>query len=235
MDVQKKHFRFRLDPRSKIFLMILISVSILAGESSNRNEYCKFLLIMIPIILLVLERHVKGAIIFFLLYMGINEAGLLFRYISEASLFGVSLRLLMGLIAGMGPCMIMGYYLISSTRVNEFICAMEKMHISKSIIIPFTVMFRFFPTIKEEYCSIRDAMRMRGIKFRWNLLAMLEYRFVPLIISTVKIGNELSAAALTRGLGSKIKRTNACTIGFGLSDMIFILSSVTISILYVVL
>lgn len=35
------------------------------------------------------------------------------------------------------------------------------------------------------------------------------------MISCVKIGDELSAAALTRGLGAPVKRTNICKIGFG--------------------
>ncbi len=231
----KRNTQFKLDPRSKIFLMLIVSVSILIGESATRNAICKFILAMIPVILLVLERHIRGAITFGVLYVAISQAGLVFRYISETSVIGVSLRLLMGLIGGMGPCIIMGYYLITSTKISEFIAAMEKMHINKNLIIPFAVMFRFFPTIKEEYHSINNAMRMRGIKFKGNLIGMLEYRFVPLIISTVKIGNELSAAALTRGLGGKRQRTNACTIGFGISDVIFIIGSIIVSVLYTVI
>lgn len=49
---------------------------------------------------------------------------------------------------------------------------------------------------------------------------MLEYRLVPLIISIVKIGDELSAAALTRGLGAPGKRTDICNIGFHVQDIV---------------
>ena len=52
---------------------------------------------------------------------------------------------------------------------------------------------------------------------------MVEYRLVPLMVSVVKIGDELSAAALTRGLGAPVKRTNVCQIGFHVQDMIAIL------------
>ena len=38
-----------------------------------------------------------------------------------------------------------------------------------------------------------------------------------------KIGDELSAAALTRGLGAPVKRTNVCQIGFHIQDMIAVL------------
>ncbi len=52
---------------------------------------------------------------------------------------------------------------------------------------------------------------------------MIEYRLVPLMVSVVKIGDELSAAALTRGLGAPVKRTNICKIGFHVQDIIIIL------------
>ena len=53
--------------------------------------------------------------------------------------------------------------MLSSTSVSEFISAMERMHVTEKITIPLSVIFRFFPTISEEYKAIRDAMKMRGI------------------------------------------------------------------------
>jgi energy-coupling factor transporter transmembrane protein EcfT len=133
-----------------------------------------------------------------------------------------------GMISRMLPGLAMGYYLLSTTTVSEFIASMERMKIPKNIIIPFAVMFRFFPTIAEEARFISDAMRMRGVsfgsrKFFQNPLAMIEYRLIPLLISTVKIGEELSAASLTRGLGNPHRRTNICKSGFGVSDCVFAL------------
>ena len=100
---------------------------------------------------------------------------------------------------------------------------MERMHTPQTIVIPVSVVFRFFPTVKEEYAAIRDAMKMRGITTLRNPMKMLEYRVVPLMISIAKIGEELSAAALSRGLGSPQKRTNICKIGFGPMDAFFFL------------
>ena len=53
--------------------------------------------------------------------------------------------------------------------------------------------------------------------------AILEHRIVPRIICSVKIGEELSQAALTRGLGGSVKRTNICKLGFHVQDVIFLL------------
>ena len=93
------------------------------------------------------------------------------------------------------------------------------MHVPDELTIPMCVMFRFFPTVREEYASIRAAMRMRGIGFGGGKVAkMLESRMVPMLSCSAKIGDELSASALTRGLGVSRKRTNICHIGFGIWD-----------------
>lgn len=114
----------------------------------------------------------------------------------------------------------------------------EDVYIPEAFIIPFSVMFRFFPTISEEAGSIGNAMRMRGItgkNFFKNPQAVLEYRIVPLMMSVVTIGNDLSAAALTRGLGNGKKRTSICKIGFHWKDfalMIIVTAALLVFLLF---
>lgn len=121
------------------------------------------------------------------------------------------------------PSIMMGSFFIASTSVSDFIAAMKRMHSSEKIIIPMSVIFRFFPTIGEENAAISDAMRMRGIRFCGKHPGkMLEYRLIPLMISVVRIGDELSAAALTRGLGAPVRRTDICKIGFHAQDVLMI-------------
>lgn len=43
------------------------------------------------------------------------------------------------------------------------------------------------------------------------------------MMSVVTIGNDLSAAALTRGLGNGKKRTSICRIGFHWTDFVLML------------
>ena len=122
------------------------------------------------------------------------------------------------------PNDMMGYITVRTTTVSEFVAAMKKLHLPEQIIIPMSVIFRFFPTVVEEYNAIGDAMKMRGIRFGGGKAsAMLEYRLVPVIMCSVKIGEELNAAALTRGLGGPVKRTNICEIGFHVQDVFFLL------------
>ena len=95
----------------------------------------------------------------------------------------------------------------------------EKLHIPKTITVPVSVMIRFFPAIAEEYGCIRNAMKMRGISGR-TPAQFLEYRLVPLMTAVLNIGGDLSASALSRGLDSPKKRTNACVIGFRAIDYV---------------
>ena len=52
---------------------------------------------------------------------------------------------------------------------------------------------------------------------------MIEYRLIPLLFSCVNIGDELSAAAVTRGLGGKVKRTSVQVLKMRGADYLLIL------------
>lgn len=122
------------------------------------------------------------------------------------------------------PGGMMCWFLFSTTTVSEFIAVMDRMHVTKKISVPISVMFRFFPTIKEEYGYVQKAMRMREVGSLRNPIKMLEYRMVPFLMSVVSIGNDLSASALTRGLNAPCPRTNMCRIGFTWRDAVTFLA-----------
>ena len=119
------------------------------------------------------------------------------------------------------PGTMMSAFFFTSNQVSDFIAAMNRMHVTEKIMIPMSVIFRFFPTIRKENSAIGDAMRMRGIRFGGKHPGkMLEYRLIPLIISIVGAGDELFAAVLTRDPGDPVKYTDICEIGLHLQDII---------------
>ena len=92
----------------------------------------------------------------------------------------------------------------------------------------------WFPTIGAEWKSIRRAMGMRGIRLGGVRAGeVVEYQLVPMITSTVRIGEDLSAAALTRGLGAPIKRTNICRIGFRVQDLILLIICLAVVVMWI--
>lgn len=200
----------RLDPRTKLFMVFVVSAIVMMSATTSLLWAVRIAVTMVPIILLITEKHYASAFRFLVLY-GIALA-LLFGLLSERST-GIIAALLLGycsIIVQFLPAMITAWYVVRTTKIGEFVSAMQRMHVPDGITISLAVVMRFFPTIKEEYASIRDAMKMRGVMLGGgNAAKMIEFRMIPLLFSCVNIGDELSAAAITRGLGGKVKRTSA--------------------------
>lgn len=214
---------FVLDPRTKLLVLLIINIVMIAGGITGVVFYIRIMLAMIPFLLLICsKKNYKTAFIYLSAFaFATFGEGVVIRYATGN--INLVFLLLSGIISRFVPGLMMGYYVMTSTTVSEFIAAMERMHITKKITIPFCVMFRYFPTISEENKAIASAMKMRGIGLkgkRNNLVSLLEYRLVPIMMSTVKIGDELSAASLTKGLDSDVKRTNICNIGIGCKDIL---------------
>ncbi len=214
-----------IDPRTKILLLILISVFVLGGTDGEAMKFFCIILSVLPFVLLFLSGKIKIC----LSGLGIICAGwavqMFLLPISDGSIAFI-IAAVSGIIIRFVPSIMMGRYLVSTTTVSEFIAAMERIHMTEKITIPLSVMFRFFPTVQEEFNAINSAMKMRGISFRGKKKGkFIEYRIVPLMTCCVRIGDELSAAALTRGLDSSVKRTNICNIGFNILDYILLIFS----------
>lgn len=224
-DVENRGIVF--DPRTKMFLLLTIAIFVLGGAGGDvLNNYMPCFC-AVPFLLFLLWKKWKTALV----YMGIYLAAYgSFWYLGPRTT-GITNSLLLaicGILSRFLPSVMLGAYLIQTTTVSEFTAAMGKLHVSDKITIPLSVMFRFFPTVIDEFTSINEAMRMRDIRLGGrNVGKMLEYRMVPLMVCSAKIGEELNAAALTRGLGGEVKRTNVCQIGFHIQDwLLFALSLV---------
>ena len=218
------HRGIPLDPRTKLFALLTIAMFALGGMGGPAVDRYIPLICLIPFALLLSAGRIRqallGALIFFASF-------LLLRHVVPATDGALHFILLgtSGILSRFFPGIMMGAYLMGTTTVSEFNAAMHRIHVPEVISIPLSVMFRFFPTVFDEAASISDAMRMRDIRFGGkNAGKILEYRLVPLLACTAKVGEELSAAALTRGLGGNVKRTNICKIGFRVQDaIVFIL------------
>lgn len=213
-----------MDPRTKLLLLVFVSVFVLGNAGGDAAAEFRVALNYLPLFLLLSARRFNpfffGVFFYtfayaFAMFVMPHCTGILNFLI--LAMCGIVLRFLPGVLAGM--------YLVSTTTVSEFMSAMERMHMPQQITIPLSVMFRFFPTVMEEASSINKAMGMRDIRFGGvKDFQMIEYRLIPMMTCSVKIGQELSAASLTRGLGGPTKRTNICKIGFGFWDVVTFLA-----------
>lgn len=229
-DTTAKAKQLYLDPRTKIFLCLTVSSIMLVPSGSPIVETMQLAFAALPLIFLIILRKYKMAVYYLAMYSFSSLVPrLLVPYLPN--IINVLFTGMIALFTQILPGMMMAYFLIVSTTVSEFVAAMDRMHVTKKISMPFSVLFRFFPTILEEYGNVKDAMMMREVGSIRNPMKMLEYRMVPFLTSVVSIGNDLAASALTRGLNSPVKRTNVCPIGFTWRD--WIAFSVTICCLVI--
>ena len=220
---QKSNSGIILDPRTKLAVLITIAVFILGGSYEGIMQYYIIVLAAIPLLLLLAAKKWKDSVLYILIFGG----SLCLKMFGLSRLTGV-----FQLYCGCRCRHTAAVYARHSNGIfcchhdnSERICGGYGTDpSSKADHNPHVRDVRFFPTVAEEWSAIGDAMRMRGVRFGGGKAGtILEYRMVPMMICSVKIGEELSAAALTRGLGGPVKRTNICKLEFHVQDVILLL------------
>lgn len=130
------------------------------------------------------------------------------------------------------PAFSAAYYLGLTTTVSQMIAALQRLRLGKAVVIPLTVMLRFVPVVVHEMRAVGRAARMRGLTW-WGSspLKFLEYRLLPAIACCANAGGQLSAAALTRGLGGSARRTSICEVRFGWLDYLIVAACLGVLVL----
>ena len=222
----------RLDPRTKMFLLLAVSTVLLLGGSTPALLAVRGLMLLFPFGLLAISGRWRAALLLLVLYFASYALMPGIPFLAT----GVLNAIVVGsctVLTRFVPTVATGYFVLSTTTVSEFMAAMERLRAPQWLTIPLSVLFRFFPTLAEEARAIGKAMRMRGVSLaRKGPLALVEYRLVPLMACSVRIGEDLSAASLTRGLGAPGKRTNICRIGFHWQDAaVFLVCALALGLL----
>jgi energy-coupling factor transport system permease protein len=206
-----------LDPRTKLFVLLAANGLIFF----HMNTRAEVLLALLLLCLLLCAKQIKRAArlgLSYLLLFLLSTVPLSADRGVLASLFGMAytFRIMM-------PCFIAGAFAFATTSASEFLCALRKMHLPESVIIPFAVVVRFFPTIAEDYRQIRAAMQFRGIAVGNAALLLhpvqtLEYILIPLLMNANNVADDLSVAAITKGIGIRGEHTCMTEIGFHWQD-----------------
>ena len=107
-----------------------------------------------------------------------------------------------------------GSLVVKTISLRRFIVGLRKLRVPQKLIIPISVTLRYFPAIKEETGYIRDAMRLRDVRG----LEKIEALVVPLMVSATETAEELSAAAVTRGIENPTQKTSVIKLHMGVLD-----------------
>ena len=129
----------------------------------------------------------------------------------------------LGLFHKVYACGTLAGIVLTTTKVNEFLSAMNRVRAPKKLVIPMAVMLRYIPTIQEDWRYITDAMRMRDVSpslagFLTHPGMTVECIYVPLLMAASKAADDLSVASVTRGIENPNPRTCLVQIKCGISD-----------------
>lgn len=214
---------FWLDPRVKLFLIL---ICVLASMFSPFLTYQLGLVLLIAGLGMFFKKWryaVSGVLFYALVYL---------FTVWTMNVMSGTLRTMfvafLGLFHKVYACGMLSGIIISTTKVSEFLSAMNRIHAPKKLVIPLAVMLRYIPTIGEDWRYIKDAMKMRDVSpslkgFVTNPGMTVECIYVPLMMAASKAADELSIASVTRGIENPRPRTCLVQIRFGIADGVVVL------------
>jgi energy-coupling factor transporter transmembrane protein EcfT len=210
--------KFRLDPRTKLFLILLC---VLSSMSAPSLAYQFGLVVLIALLAAGFGKWgyaVKGVIAYALICF--FTAWIMQEMTGTLRTMFVAF---LGLLHKVYACGMLAGVVLTTTKVSEFLSAMNRLHAPKKLVIPLAVMLRYLPTVGEDWRYIKDAMRMRDVfpSVRGFLTApgmTVECIYVPFMMAASKAADELSIAAVTRGIENPKPRTCLVQIRPGITD-----------------
>lgn len=153
-------FPLRLDPRTKLLLMGFVAVT----ELMNGSNYFTAAVAAIPVLLLAQNRQWKLAS----WYVALFTLGMVAKVYQGQLGLPMSVNmvavLLTGFVLRLAPAFAMAAYFVATTTASELVAGLGRVGVSRTVTIPVSVIFRFIPTMGEEFAAINDAMRMRGLR-----------------------------------------------------------------------
>ncbi len=209
------------DPRTMIILLFMVNII----AFSDKSIFIELITIALLFSLLVYSRCTRIGFILIGMFASII---FLQYYVFPNSLpvFATIFSMLSVYIRKIIPSLMVGSIIIKRIPMSYLILVFRKWRVPERIITILSVTIRYFPAIREESTHIKDAMKLRGIKG----FAKIEAYTVPLMLSAINTAEELSAAAVTRGIENPIKKTSSFDIQFSIKDYVFIAAGILLVI-----
>ena len=113
-----------------------------------------------------------------------------------------------------------GKFLVKGSSVSAILSSLCLLKVPQCVSIPLAVMFRFFPAFKEESAAITTAMRIRNISKR-HPARYLEYVFVPLMIVSCNLADDITKAAECKAISNPGTKTRYTTVRFRVVDFVY--------------
>ena len=224
-----------IDPRTKVILLLITAAFSALIPNGIYTIVWTALIAILGALLGEYVRTLRAAAVFAALWMFV-----IFILPHLSGVMHTSFLVWLGLIFKCYPCCMIAEIMIATTQIGEFMAAMAKWKVPRNIVIPIAIMFRYFPTVKEDWNHIKDAMALRGISlsplyFAKNPESVIDALYLPILVTASKTADELTASAITRGIENPKMRTSRLDIRIRLIDHVVIAIFVVTLIMALVL
>ncbi|KAF1305103.1 energy-coupling factor transporter transmembrane component T [Candidatus Enterococcus willemsii] len=214
--------RLTFDPRTKLCVILFASFSLMV----RLTFFYEIIFISLLFVLFLLIGEWKKGISFYVLFwlLALLDYGLFPQ--GDHVIFGLLSFVLIG-SRRLLPTVMAASFAMSGTKISEWIAALQKLRVPFALIVPLTVLFRFFPTLVQDFKNIRKALRFRGIATNvWEMVIhpfqTMEYIIIPILMSADNTALDLSATAMVRGLGNMKQHTSIYPLRFHWQDYLLI-------------
>lgn len=211
------HYR-KIDPRAGLFILLLANIGIFLERTNMQGNALAGVFIAV-LIMYGCPKIATGGVVFLLLLYCLQTFVLSVLPIAFTTVFSVFVNMTRRML----PCLLTGALLVKKCSVPEFVAAMRKLRLPQNLITAMAVTVRYFPAISEELHHIINAMKLQRI----TAGRKIECYLVPIMLSATKTAEELSVAAVVRGVDSPKKKTSAVKIGFSVTDISCMLMTAT--------
>ena len=198
----------KLDIRTKIFILIIANILMFKMMSISTHLF----IALCFSIYLGISSNFKRMIRFFGIYLFLTAYEVFFAHT-------VTLQVL-------------DSFLLLTALMFKTLCFLRNIRLPKKMIIVLAVLYRFFPVLLTDYKQIKNSLKMKGIGvsrgyYLLHPFKFFEYIFVPYVIISTNIANELSVSCLCRGIDNEEKPTSYIELKFNKLDYL-VMVAVTI-------
>lgn len=198
-----------LDPRTHMGLLILFTIITFVVKPF----WLEVAMVIALALLQLLCGHVKMPLVFLTVF-ALLVWTLDYAFAAGAAVFLSSFVYSFTLARRAFEVFMVAALLVDDNSVHRITAALRKLRVPEAVLVPFATGLRYFPTFAEEAGHIRDALRLRDIPASEKVESFV----VPLMMSAATCADELSRAAVCRGIENPAPRTDTECLRMGAVD-----------------
>lgn len=205
------------DVRLQFAMLVLVSILVFLVDMNGLVAVA-----MITFLFLLVQRLMKQAFKWITIFMVLFGCSIALSHapLEVLNYFNFILLIILRFIP-----VLMVAAALDALPTGELVAGLKKLKMPESILLTLTVALRFFPILMDEIKMINDNAYLRGLSVRdwrnWkHPLQLFEHMIVPLLMRTLKLVDDLSASASTRGIDAPGEKTSLYRINFRRFDVV---------------